>query len=139
MGDDDESLAFINLQELKDQLEDDTAVDELFDLLGMMQEELQASIRDHADSLAGGGAGELANLRMELETFREKNSELEIEIDALKSDGSGHKQRLEELEDQNRRHVEELNIKTRENSDLKFQLTGQPSTMNMSNIVKTHF
>ena len=119
---DDDSMAYMDLNELKDELQEDTAVEELLEVLKVMQDELRERIEDHAQDVREAGPGETRDLLNQIEEFREKNEELQIEIDSLKSDGGGNKQRLEELEDQNRRHIEELQIKTREISDFKFQV-----------------
>ena len=71
-----------------------------------MQDELRERIEEHAQDVREAGPGETRDLLNQIDEFREKNEELQIEIDSLKSDGGGNKQRLEELEDQNRRHIE---------------------------------
>lgn len=89
MGDDGRSLAFINLKKHKDELEDGTAVDKLFELLGMMQKELQASIHNHAQKCR-----ELSESRGENRLLKAKIKGLEQEFN---SGSINDKDNLEEL------------------------------------------
>ena len=102
----EDSLAYLNLEEVKDE-----AAEDLFELLEMMQEELQQALSNHANDLAGGNVGELASLREEIAELSKKTEELEIENNTLRNDGGGHREQLEELEDRTRRQQEELTMK----------------------------
>ena len=95
-------MAYMDLNDVRAELNEETAVEELLDLLKFMQDELRERIEQHNQDVREAGPGETRDLLNQIEEFREKNEELQIEIDSLKSDGGGNKQRLEELEDQNR-------------------------------------
>lgn len=114
----DDSLAYLNLEEVKDE-----AAEDIFELLEMMQEELQQALSNHANDLAGGNVGELASLREEIAELSKKTEELEIENNTLRNDGGGHREQLEELEDRTRRQQEELTMKGTEISNLKATIT----------------
>jgi predicted nuclease with TOPRIM domain len=92
---DDDSLLHINLQDLKNELNEDTAIDELLELLKYMQEEWKA---------------DAAASHNQLEELRGNNEALQIDIDILRNGDVKYKNRIKELEDQHRIAVERLMV-----------------------------
>ena len=48
---DDESMAYMDLKDIRDELQEETAVEELRELLKFMQDELKERIEDHAQDV----------------------------------------------------------------------------------------
>ena len=101
---DDDSMLHINLQDVKNEIDEDTAIDELFELLELMQEEWKA---------------DTATSHNQLEELRSNNETLQLDIDILRNENNKYKQRIKELEDQHRKTVEQLKMKNTEISHYK--------------------